>query len=359
MAKNKTKVKKQKAKAAATKGADKRYTRGMEDNGRPNIAVLGSVDDNIYTAGGNVVWVPSYDEDAWKTIGMADIDGVLLTGGGDVHPKWYGETPHKRCYGFSELRDATEMAVLEEARLRGIPILGICRGSQIMNVHAGGTLHQHIQDFDHTHNWHQGSDCRVVATRGSRLAKAWTQREQWTIHIHHQAVKDVAPGYVVTARAHDGTIEATESVEGWELGVQFHPEMDDSKHAQRIFDRFVLAAARNAGLPDPIVPEWKPKTKIGQAIYGWDSDTGWGAQAKTTVAKSASESAAVFTGNRNGPITKVWTCGQCSNIRFDERSDWIDHMQYLHETPAVLLPDARPVSNALNLAGSSAATRGK
>lgn len=301
---------------------------------RPNIVVLGGCSGPITMAGGRVTYVSAHDTDAWKVVANEHVDGLLLLGGGDVNPNLYGGERVSQVYGVDDVRDEAEWWALEEARMRGIAIMGICRGSQIMNVHAGGTLHEDIQSLKHTHQWHQGSDCRVVAVRGSRLAKAWRQREQWTIHLHHQAVKDVAPGFVPSAYAHDGTIEAIESVEGWELGVQFHPEMDsDTPAMQRIFNRFVLGAARLAGLPDSTPRRFVPDTKTAAShMMWWDRE-----DEEHESIKSASDSATVLLPSKVSDIKRSWRCTPCGNMLFDKKEDFNDHMLYLHETPLALV----------------------
>lgn len=298
-------------------------------NTKPTIVIMGhGAQGRIMRAGGVPKPLSQNLLNAWQTVEKKSIHGVLLLGGGDVSPKLYGEKADPSCYGMSDARDEAEWYVLEEARERGIPILGICRGSQMMNVHAGGTLHQNIQSLERTHAFHQGCDARVVAVKGSRLAKAWQKREQWSIHIHHQAVKDVAPGMVAAAYAHDGTIEAIESVSGWELGVQFHPEMDDKTAAhQRIFNRFVLAAARNAGLPDTVPALVKP-----QAAYSYGGNMGT-SSTRTPMALVAPKG----THKRNSnPVTSAWRCGQCA-VTFDHKIDFVDHMEVLHEQMAEVI----------------------
>lgn len=279
---------------------------------RPTIAVMGHAFTQINRAGGKVRTLSQHDRAAYVALEQPEVVGLLLLGGGDVNPRLYDQEQNPLCYGVDNARDEAEYFALEAARSRGIPIMGICRGSQMMNVHAGGTLHQDIQSFDHTHSYHRGNECRVVAVKGSRLAKAWRKREQWSIHIHHQAVDQVAPGMVASAYAHDGTIEAIESVEGWELGVQFHPEMDTANEAhQRIFNRFVLAAARFAGLPDP---QPLPAKKPVQATFSY----GMGRETSHPTSRP------------KYPVSVSWRCGQ-HGIRFDVRGDYVDHMKYLHE----------------------------
>lgn len=280
---------------------------------KARIAMMGSgAGGKILKAGGAFEYLGQTDVSAWRTVAKAGIHGLLLLGGGDVNPKLYTDETHGRVYGVNDARDEAEWYALEEARTRGIPVMGICRGAQMMNVHAGGTLHIDIQSLPQTHKWHQGSDARVQAVKGSRLAKAWRSGEQWAVHIHHQAVKDLAPGYVATAFAHDGIIEAHESVDGWELGVQFHPEMDNENPAhQRIFDRFVMAAGRMHGIEVTPQPWVEPKRPTFAEAYVASRPQ------KAKVRKAIA------------PITRSWACGQC-NVRFDEKIDFEDHMVYLH-----------------------------
>lgn len=186
-------------------------------------------------------------------------DALLLTGGSDIDPRRYGaKKPHRAVYGVNEVRDEVEVYALEFARERNVPVLGICRGCQIINVEAGGTLVQHIGE-KHRSCWHP-----VDTKSGSTLRAAAGDRFR-VRSLHHQKVRKPAPGFAIVGRAHDGTAEAIESADGRCIGVQFHPEMDTgARYSQGIFRWLVIEAAKRAGLvapskPKPPKPRKQPK----------------------------------------------------------------------------------------------------
>lgn len=159
------------------------------------------------------------------------VDGLVIAGGGDVHPASYGQ----QDAGSKETdaqADATEIALARRAWERGIPTLAICRGMQIVNVAAGGTLTQDIVGEGTPHPPISDDPAEVLADRhvieideGSRLAGVLGAGERVVNTIHHQAIDRVADGFRVTARAEDGVIEAIEAEDGWDLlAVQWHPE---------------------------------------------------------------------------------------------------------------------------------------
>ncbi|MDT0330566.1 gamma-glutamyl-gamma-aminobutyrate hydrolase family protein [Nocardiopsis lambiniae] len=158
------------------------------------------------------------------------LDGLLLAGGGDIAPARYGAPVGERTAGVQDFRDAAESALLAAALGRGIPVLGICRGMQLLNVARGGTLHQHLPDVV----GHDGHRLRlgvfdphpVTVAEGSRTARALGRTRLEVPSYHHQAVAEPGAGVTATAWADDGTVEAieyddTDAV----LGVQWHPEM--------------------------------------------------------------------------------------------------------------------------------------
>lgn len=166
---------------------------------------------------------------------MADCDGLLLQGGVDVSPHSYGETPLSDNWQGDRLRDEYEIALIQEAFRQGKPILGICRGLQILNVACGGSLYQDIStqiagSFEHR-NWEIYEDNNHLAKihPGTALAKLYPDRREVMINsIHHQSIKDLAPGFVAECTsASDGVIEAIR-YQGPEpryaVGVQWHPE---------------------------------------------------------------------------------------------------------------------------------------
>jgi len=208
--------------------------------------------DAVLRAGGIPVVlspVPSGD----VAVLVKRLDGLVLTGGGDVEPGRYGEEPHESIRRTDSARDEFEIALVLEARERRLPTLAICRGLQITNVALGGTLIQDIPStigsIDHTIIGHAVFDGHqpVTVESNSLIAKAIGQTGLMVNSIHHQAVKDLAPGFRAVAWAGDGVIEGIEHEdEAWPLlAVQWHPEYlsensDEASH--RLFEGFVDAA---------------------------------------------------------------------------------------------------------------------
>lgn len=164
-------------------------------------------------------------------------DGLVLGGGTDVDPLLYGETPHAETSQPDCARDAMELALLSDALRRDIPVFAICRGLQLLNVHQGGTLHQHIEN--HLKLWHS-----VDLAPGSLVAQSAASTSYEVLSRHHQAIKDLAPTLHVTARAADGTIEAVE-MDGprFVLSVQWHPEdgFEKGESDRRLFETFAVS----------------------------------------------------------------------------------------------------------------------
>ena len=158
---------------------------------------------------------------------VARIDALVISGGADVDPGQYGAEPHERTAGWQPDRDAWELALLTAADGAGLPVLGICRGMQLMAVHAGGTLDQHTPDLVGHETHSPGGDVYgsidVATEPGSRLAGLLGPEVEVSCH-HHQSVA-THPGFTAVARAADGTLEAMEATgERWCLAVQWHPE---------------------------------------------------------------------------------------------------------------------------------------
>ncbi|ROO88227.1 putative glutamine amidotransferase [Actinocorallia herbida] len=168
-------------------------------------------------------------------------DGLLLPGGGDVAPHRYGAAEaHSRVYDVDDAQDAFDLAAAGHALSAGLPTLAICRGLQVVNVAAGGTLRQHLEP-DHMAFAH-----RIAAAPGSLLAKETADEALSVSCFHHQAVEDLGTGLSVTARADDGTVEAVEfsDASAWFLAVQWHPEDTAETDAaqQGLFAALVRAA---------------------------------------------------------------------------------------------------------------------
>jgi len=176
--------------------------------------------------------VPPLSRDRAAAAVLDSVSGLVLTGGEDVDPARYGEERHKKVRSVNAARDATEATLVEEARARGMPVLAICRGIQILNVALGGTLVQDIAsqcetDISHDEEGHRDTRSHEITIEpGSLIAKA-IGTERCTVNsFHHQSVKRVAEGMRVTARAPDGIIEGLESTDEdwWVMAVQWHPE---------------------------------------------------------------------------------------------------------------------------------------
>ena len=171
-------------------------------------------------------------------------DGVLIQGGGDIDPRRYGEQQRTdTVYGIVPAHDEFEIAVVREAVRLDKPVLAICRGAQVLNVALGGSLHQDLGDVLADRESHWDTYHPIVLEAGSRVSSAMsTLSPEKTHSFHHQALKEIAPGLVVTARAPDGVVEAVEHRDrAWIVGVQWHPEDNatDSADQQRLFSAFI------------------------------------------------------------------------------------------------------------------------
>lgn len=186
---------------------------------------------------------------------VARLDGLLLTGGRDVDPRHYGEEPHPKLGEVDPAKDALELAAVRAARALGVPMLGICRGTQTLAVAFGGALYQDLpSQLTGAMRHEQRVDKRMTSHRvevepGTRLAGVLGGAGSlWVNSYHHQAVKRVPDGFRVAARAPDGVVEAIEAADerhGWVLGVQWHPEglWRRDEAAARLFAALVAAAA--------------------------------------------------------------------------------------------------------------------
>jgi len=178
---------------------------------------------------------------------VAVLDGLVLTGGGDVDPQAYGEQPGPETGGTDPVRDASERALVAAALRAELPVLAICRGCQVLNVELGGTLHQHLPDVV-GHSAHRSAplvfgDVDIETVPGSLAAEVFGAKP--TVRCsHHQSIADLGRGLVRTAATDDGVTEAVE-LRGarFVLGVQWHPEEQGDR---RPFDALVRAAQRDA-----------------------------------------------------------------------------------------------------------------
>jgi putative glutamine amidotransferase len=236
---------------------------------RPLIAISGSIRryDGVDRAGVNasyarsiaqaggipIILTPAIGE-AVAAEALGPVRGLVLTGGHDVDPEHY-ESPRSPALGpLDPARDSFELALFDAARRRKLPVLGICRGLQVINVALGGTLWQDLpteRPGAIQHDPEVSRDARthhVLVKEPSHLAEALGTGRLVTNSFHHQAIRDLAPGLHVTAWAEDGVIEGVEETgtDGWLLAVQWHPEefhQEPGSADQRLFHALVVAAS--------------------------------------------------------------------------------------------------------------------
>jgi putative glutamine amidotransferase len=210
------------------------------------------------TNAGAVPWlIPLIDDETLRDI-YESLDGVFLPGGADVDPVSYGRDPHALCDRTDRERDRVELALARWAIDDGKPVLGVCRGMQIINLAAGGTLYQDLAEqmagsIKHDYFPFGGSNLRrdylaheVEVAPHSRLAHVFGDGALQVNSMHHQGVRDIGAGLVVTATAPDGLVEGLEGADGrYVVGVQWHPEAltDSQDEAKRLFAEFVEIAA--------------------------------------------------------------------------------------------------------------------
>ena len=201
-------------------------------DGTERTGVNGAYVRSVVAAGGVPVILSPILGPSYAARALDGVDGLLLTGGEDVHPAWYGAEPSPRLYPPSRERDLFELAAFAAARQRQLPILGICRGIQLINVALGGTLFQDLpseRPGTVDHNPAAAREHRTHAVRhapGSRAAGALGAGELAINSFHHQAIDRLAEGLVASGWSDDGLVEAVESPAEapWLLAVQWHPE---------------------------------------------------------------------------------------------------------------------------------------
>jgi gamma-glutamyl-gamma-aminobutyrate hydrolase PuuD len=202
----------------------------------------------VRAAGGMpVILAPVSAESVESLIGR--LDAVVLSGGPDLHPSAYGALPHPQLGPTVPELDSFELALARTAVTRGLPVLGICRGMQVLNVALGGSLHQHLPDLDGAVNHRQDEPSgepthRVTLARASRLTKVIGRRYVEVNSFHHQGLHALGKGLAIAGRAADGHVEAVE-VPGrrFTFGVQWHAEclVDRPEHLS-LFRGLVRAA---------------------------------------------------------------------------------------------------------------------
>ena len=214
---------------------------------------FGEYSQAIQYCGGAPLLIPvDQNRDTLRTI-LDRLDGLLLSGGPDINPRFYGEQP---LAGLGEIDEDLDRMELEAAKIafqKDLPILAICRGIQILNVSQGGTLYQDIptqvqESINHVQKAEKKVNTHLIRIEGETLLHGiFGKREIWVNGKHHQAIKDLAPGLTISAKAADGMIEAVEHAsKKFALGVQWHPEgtWEEDPYSKKLFQAFVRAAMK-------------------------------------------------------------------------------------------------------------------
>lgn len=238
--------------------------------GRPRLAVNRTYVTALQAAGADVVLLPPGPDGPPATL-LDRLDGLLVPGGVDVGPTCYGERPRAGLGEVDEDLDALEMPLVRAAVERRLPVFGICRGQQVVNVALGGTLYQDLTldgatDFPHSTPQERGRDFLahwIEVTPGSHLRRALGADRLEVNSFHHQAVRRVAPGLLVTAISpEDGIVEGMESPDGLVLTVQCHPEeLTAHDWARSLFRAFVRFAVERS-------PHAAPAPARGERLEG-------------------------------------------------------------------------------------------
>ncbi len=210
----------------------------------------------VEAAGGAPVLLPLLNDETLLDT-YQRLDGLLLTGGGDVAPRHFGQVRQTRLVGVDPPRDRAELALIRRAVSDDLPLLAICRGVQMLNVALGGTLYQDIPTQlpgALQHNFRLGYPRNylgheVLVTQGTRLADILGVRRLGVNSLHHQAAKDIASDLCLAAGAPDGIVEALEAPsKRFIVGVQWHPEelADHDPRMKRLIEVFVSEARRHS-----------------------------------------------------------------------------------------------------------------
>jgi putative glutamine amidotransferase len=197
----------------------------------------------VERAGGRPLLVPPSEDGVEETLDA--VDALIFSGGADIDPDLYDQDPHPETKGVNPDRDRGELALLEAALERDMPVLAICRGSQVLNIARGGDLVQHLPDVvgdeKHKHTPGTFADHDVSLDEGTKLAAVLGGHAPVKSH-HHQGFGRVGEGLRVAAHAQDGTIEAVEATDRrFTVGVLWHPEAGQDK---KLFEELVREAVR-------------------------------------------------------------------------------------------------------------------
>ena len=205
----------------------------LEIDGNNTTTIYVSYSEAIKKAGGIPLIFPLGNEEL-ANIWVSMVDGILLTGGIDVDPKFYHERPSEKVDITNEDLDKSHFQIINEARKQGKPLFGICRGAHLINVAAGGNLYQHVKEdkedentdsLEHLSNVERPEPVHTIYLEKDSQLYSIVKKDKMKVNsFHHQGVKDLGEGLKSVAKAEDGLIEAFEGIDEPIMGTQFHPE---------------------------------------------------------------------------------------------------------------------------------------
>ena len=205
----------------------------LEIDGNNTTTVFVSYSEAIKKTGGIPLIFPLGNEELAE-IWVSMVDGILLTGGIDVNPKFYNEKPSDKIDITNEDLDRSDFKIINEARKQGKPLFGICRGSHLINVASGGSLYQHVKEdkedentdsLEHLSNVERPEPVHTIYLEKDSQLFSIVKKEKINVNsFHHQGVKELGKGLKPVAKAEDGLIEAFEGINEPIMGTQFHPE---------------------------------------------------------------------------------------------------------------------------------------
>lgn len=200
------------------------------ENGVKRANISQNYIDAVVASGHSPLILPIMQDEEAIEAALRVCDGLIMTGGVDINPLYYNQPVHRLCGELDDERDTYEKKVMDKATALDLPILGICRGNQMINVYFGGTLYQDVTLKDqnviqHMQQGSRGKGCQFIDIEEGSLLYSVLGKKGYINSYHHQSIDQVAPQFKVTATAVDGIIEGIEHVSKKIYGVQFHPEV--------------------------------------------------------------------------------------------------------------------------------------
>lgn len=207
--------------------------RRFSDGDDPRVIAANELFDRIVELVAEAGLAPRVVDDPF--VALSDVRGLVLPGGGDINPRRYGQVATAAVYDVNEAQDELDFILAARAQDAGLPVLGICRGAQVLNVLRGGDLQIDLVPGEVPHRSTTADALfgrhPVALAAGSRVHAAHHAAQIVVASAHHQAIASLGPGLVATGHAPDGLIESFEAVDGWVLAVQWHPEAAGTSEA--------------------------------------------------------------------------------------------------------------------------------